>query len=65
MENGKVTKIELLPIEMGMKEPLGLKGFPSPMEPQRLMEHMKMVCEPYGTKLKINGDVIEVVLEDK
>ena len=63
MENDKVTKIELMPIEMGMKEPMGLKGFPSPMEPQRLMEHMKMVCEPYGTKLKISGDVIEVVLD--
>ncbi len=63
MEDGKLTKIELLPIELGMNEPLGLKGFPSPMHPEKLMEHMKMVCEPYGTELKINGDVIEVVIK--
>lgn len=63
MENGVLKKIELLPIEMGMKEPLGLKGFPSPMEPEKLMEHMEMVCKPYGTRLQINGDVIEVVLD--
>lgn len=64
MENGKLKKIEFLPIEMGMNEPLGLKGFPTPMAPEKLMEHMKMVCEPYGTVLKINGDVIEIVLEE-
>lgn len=63
MENGKLKKIELLPIEMGMKEPLGLKGFPNPMEPKKLIDHMEMVCKPYGTKLKINNDVIEVVLD--
>lgn len=62
MKDHKVTKIELLPIEMGMKEPLGLQGFPSPMDPNGLMDHMKMVCEPYGTKLAVRGNVIEVIL---
>ena len=62
MENGVVTKIELLPIEMGMQEPLGLSGFPTPMDPALLMEHMEMVCKPYGTKLAVKGDVIEVLL---
>ena len=62
MENGVVTKIELLPVEMGMQEPLGLSGFPTPMDPTLLMEHMEMVCKPYGTKLAVKGDVIEVLL---
>lgn len=62
MKDHKVTKIELLPIEMGMKEPLGLQGFPSPRNPYDLMEHMEMVCEPYGTKLAVQGNVIEVIL---
>jgi poly-gamma-glutamate synthesis protein (capsule biosynthesis protein) len=63
MKDGKVTKIELLPIELGMQEPMGRRGFPSPMAPERLMDHMKMVCDPYGTKLNIRGNVIEVVTE--
>jgi hypothetical protein len=33
------------------------------MKPELLIEHMETVCEAFGTKLKINGDVIEVVLD--
>jgi len=62
MEGGKLTKIELLPIEMGMNEPLGLKGFPSPLAPSGLIEHLRMVCKPYGTRLTVNGNIIEVNL---
>ena len=62
MEDGKLTAIQLLPVELGIHEPYGLRGFPSPAKPESIMEHLEHVCKSYGTKLKINGDYIEVVL---
>lgn len=62
MENGKLTGIRLLPVELGINEPAGLRGFPSPAAPETIFEHLKMVCEPFGTKLQINGQYIDVIL---
>lgn len=62
MEDGKLTSIRLLPVELSINEPYGLRGFPSPAKPESIMDHLEAVCKPYGTKLKINGDFIEVVL---
>lgn len=63
MEGDELTSIRLLPIELGMQEPKGLRGFPSPAAPETIFDHLKMVCEPYGTKVKIDGDYIAVVLK--
>ena len=62
IENGKLTEIKLLPIELGMKEPWGLRGFPSPVSPDWVFENLQRVCKPFGTELKINGDTIDVIL---
>lgn len=62
MEEGKLTSIRLLPIELGIDQPKGLRGFPSPAKPESIFDHLQMVCKPYGTTLKINGDHIEVIL---
>ena len=62
MEDGKLVSIKLLPVELGIHEPYGLRGFPSPAKPESIIDHLNMVCKPYGTQLKINGDYIEVVL---
>lgn len=62
MEDGKLTAIRLLPVELGIDQPYGLRGFPSPAAPETIFDHLQMVCAPYGTKLKINGDFIEVIL---
>lgn len=62
MEDGKLTSIRLLPVELSINEPYGLRGFPSPAKPETVFDHLQMVCKPYGTKLKINGDFVEVVL---
>lgn len=63
MDGDKLTSITLLPVELGMQEDTGLRGFPSPADPQLVIDHLKMVCEPFGTKLEIDGDLIKVVLE--
>lgn len=62
MDGDKLTEIKLLPIELGCKEPFGLRGFPSPAKPETVIDHLRKVCAPYGTKLKIDGDYIRVEL---
>lgn len=62
IEDGKLTEIKLLPIELGMKAPWGLRGFPSPVSPELIFENLQRVCKPFGTELKINGNTIDVVL---
>lgn len=62
MEDGRLTEIKLLPVELGIREPAGLRGFPSPVEPEAIFEHLQMCCEEYGTKLAIDGKYIRVVL---
>lgn len=60
--DGKLTDITLLPVELGLKEPWGLKGLPSPCAPEMVFEHLQEVCAPMGTKLAIDGGTIKVVL---
>lgn len=62
MENGKLTEIRLLPIELGIHQPKGLRGFPAPAKPETIFSRLQEVCKPYGTNLKINGDYIQIVL---
>lgn len=63
MENGKITSMKLMPIELGIKEPMGLKGIPSPCAPEMVFDELQRVCDPYGTELKINGELIELVIK--
>lgn len=62
MDGDKLTEIKLLPVELGIREPKGLRGFPSPVAPEAIFDHLQMCCEPYGTKLEIDGDYIRVIL---
>lgn len=62
MEDGKVTKLELLPIELNMSDVPGLKGYPAPCDPSLVLEDLRKASEPYGTKLQVNEKgLIEVV----
>ncbi|MBR5229951.1 MAG: CapA family protein [Firmicutes bacterium] len=58
----ELKEIKLLPIELGMKQPNGLRGFPSPASPETVLDHLKMVCEPYGTKVEADGQFVKIVL---
>ena len=62
MKDDKLTDIQLLPIELGIHQPKGLRGFPAPAKPETIFHWLQEVCKPYGTNLKINGDYIQVVL---
>lgn len=59
-DGGELKEIKLLPIELGMDQPKGLRGFPGPAAPEAVLEHLKMVCEPYGTKVEAEGQFIKV-----
>ena len=62
MEDGKLTEIKLLPVELGIREPAGLRGFPSPVAPEAIFDHLQMCCDEYGTKLAVDGKYIRVLL---
>lgn len=62
LENGQLQKIELLPIYLNRTAPLGLRGFPQRTNPDKILEHMRLASEPYGTKFKANKGLIEVIL---
>ena len=62
MDGDKLTEIKLLPVELGIREPAGLRGFPTPVAPEAIFDHLQMCCEPYGTKLAIDGEYIKVIL---
>ena len=62
MEDGRLTEIKLLPVELGIREPAGLRGFPSPVAPEAIFDHLQMCCAEYGTQLAIDGKYIRVIL---
>ena len=62
MEGDRLTSILMLPVELGMNAPAGLRAFPSPTAPEEIFPELEKVCRPYGTSLKISGPYIEVVL---
>ena len=61
MEDGKLTHLELLPIELGFDEPRYRKGNPRICTDRGILERYAKMSEPYGTKMKINSDGIAVV----
>lgn len=62
MEGDALTSIRLLPVELGMNAPKGLRAFPSPADPELIFPDLQEICRPYGTELKMNGPYIEVIL---
>lgn len=61
IENDKVTKIELMPIDMGVGLEYWQMGLPRPGFNQRILERLAVMSEPYGTKITIREDGIGVV----
>ena len=61
MEDGELTHLELLPIELGFDEPRYRKGTPRISTKHGILERYAEMSAPYGTKMKINEDGIAVV----
>lgn len=61
MENGELTHLELLPIELGFGEPRYRLGNPRVRKDRGILERYAQMSAPYGTKITVNADGIGIV----
>ncbi|MBR5295604.1 MAG: CapA family protein [Clostridia bacterium] len=54
MEDGKLTKMELMPIELQFEEPVWRRGNPVFSAKHGIIERLAEMCLPYGTKITID-----------
>lgn len=65
VENKKVTKVKLRPIELGFYMDDEIKGLPHIADKETsewIFNHIKKMSEPYGTKLSFDGEEIEILI---
>ena len=63
MESGKLTKLELLSVELGFGLPRSRGGMPAPAKSSEILQRLKEMSEPYGTKMELEGNIATVVLD--
>ena len=61
IDNDKVTKIELMPIDMGVGLEYWQIGLPRPGFGMGILERLAAMSEPYGTKITVREDGIGVI----
>lgn len=62
VQDGKLVKLELLAVELGFEEARKHGGLPAPAEGSAILERFAEMSAPYGVKMKINGNIAEVIL---
>ena len=63
VEDGKLTKLELLAVELGFGKPRSHNGNPTPAKDSAILERLARMSAPYGVKMHINGNVATVQLD--
>ena len=53
LEDGELTRLELMPVELNFDAPRSVGGWPRPMPDGGILERMAEMCARYGTKLDI------------
>lgn len=53
MEDGKLTKLVLMPVELNFDEGRSMGGWPRPKYDDGILERLAEMSEPYGTKIDI------------
>jgi poly-gamma-glutamate synthesis protein (capsule biosynthesis protein) len=61
MEDGELTRLELMPIELGFGEPRYRLGNPRFCADRGILERFAQMSAPYGTEITVNEDGIGVV----
>lgn len=61
IENGEMTRLELLPIELGFDQPRYRKGDPYVCTDRGIIERFSEISAPYGTKITVNNQGIGIV----
>ena len=54
-EDGKLTKLVLMPIELNFDKSRSMGGWPRPKYDDGILERLAKMSEPYGTKIKIEN----------
>ena len=62
MEDGKLTKLTFLAVELGFGLPRSRSGWPAPAKDSSILEQLAELSAPFGLKLKITGNRAEAVL---
>lgn len=62
MENGELTHLELMPLEMGFELPRSQSGFPVPAKGTAILEHLADISKPFGTEMKIEKGIAVIRL---
>jgi poly-gamma-glutamate synthesis protein (capsule biosynthesis protein) len=61
IENSTMTRLELLPIELGFDQPRYRMGDPHVCTDRGIIERFAELSAPYGTKISINDQGIGIV----
>jgi len=64
-EDGKLTHVEMKPVELGFDKPRTFKGVPYPANEavsKEIFETLRELSLPYGTKMKLEEGLIQVEL---
>ena len=59
MENGELTKLELLPVACRQKENKSASGLPVVAEEEKIAERLARLSAPYGVKMTLENGVIK------
>ena len=62
-DSGKLIKLELLSVELGFGLPRSRGGMPAPAKGSEILQRLKEMSEPYGTKMELEGNIATVVLD--
>lgn len=57
VEDGQVREILLYPITLGMDLPRSRKGLPSLTQDPIALEHLRTLCQPYGTQIDLEAGI--------
>ena len=55
MEDGRLTKLELMPIELHFDEPVWRRGNPRFSADHGIIEHLAQISAPYGTTITVDS----------
>lgn len=61
VEDGKLSKLILMPIELNFDKPRSMNGWPRPKYDDGIIERLAKMSEPYGTKIEIDENGYGVV----
>lgn len=62
MQDGRLIKLELLPVELGFGKPRSVNGNPSPAKDDSILLRLEKMSRKYGTQMKIHDGIAEIVI---